>query len=158
MRVVGIAMNGVTGRMGTNQHLVRSILAIREQGGVPVDGGASIWPEPVLVGRNEEKLRGLAEEHGLERFTTSLARSGNTGAGQPRSPEDARAAAHLLTGYLTWTTRRFATRATPTGRVWLLTDRLKVRDANGVVTETPVEAGDWDDVLDHHFQMRTGAY
>ena len=72
MRVVGIAMNGVTGRMGTNQHLVRSILAIREQGGVPVDGGAPIWPEPVLVGRNEEKLRALAEEHGLERFTTSL--------------------------------------------------------------------------------------
>ena len=72
MRVVGIAMNGVTGRMGTNQHLVRSILAIREQGGVPVEGGAPIWPEPVLVGRNEEKLRALAEEHGLERFTTSL--------------------------------------------------------------------------------------
>ena len=72
MRVVGIAMNGVTGRMGTNQHLVRSILAIREQGGVPVGGGALIWPEPVLVGRSEEKLRSLAREHGLERFTTSL--------------------------------------------------------------------------------------
>ena len=72
MRVVGIAMNGVTGRMGTNQHLVRSILAIREQGGVPVGGGAPIWPEPVLVGRSEEKLRSLAREHGLERFTTSL--------------------------------------------------------------------------------------
>jgi predicted dehydrogenase len=72
MRVVGIAMNGVTGRMGTNQHLVRSILAIREQGGVPVTGGPPIWPEPVLVGRSEEKLSALAEQHALERFTTDL--------------------------------------------------------------------------------------
>jgi predicted dehydrogenase len=71
-RVVGIAMNGVTGRMGTNQHLVRSILAIREQGGVQTPGGPPIWPEPLLVGRNEAKLRALADEHGLERFTTSL--------------------------------------------------------------------------------------
>ena len=59
-------MNGVTGRMGTNQHLVRSILAIREQGGV--DG---LWPEPLLVGRDEGKLRALAEPHGLE-YTTDL--------------------------------------------------------------------------------------
>jgi predicted dehydrogenase len=71
-RVVGIAMNGVTGRMGTNQHLVRSILAIRSQGGVTVPDGPPIWPEPLLVGRSEEKLRALADEHGLERFTTSL--------------------------------------------------------------------------------------
>ena len=71
-RAVGIAMNGVTGRMGTNQHLVRSILAIRSQGGVPSPDGPSIWPEPLLVGRSEEKLRALADEHGLERFTTSL--------------------------------------------------------------------------------------
>ena len=59
-------MNGVTGRMGTNQHLVRSILAIREQGGV--DG---IWPEPLLVGRDEDRLRALAEAHGLP-YTTDL--------------------------------------------------------------------------------------
>jgi predicted dehydrogenase len=72
MRVVGIAMNGVTGRMGTNQHLVRSILAIREQGGVRSPGGPAIWPEPVLVGRSEDKLRALAQQHGIERFTTSL--------------------------------------------------------------------------------------
>jgi predicted dehydrogenase len=71
-RVVGIAMNGVTGRMGTNQHLVRSILAIRSQGGVQLPDGPPIWPEPLLVGRSEEKLRALADEHGLERFTTSL--------------------------------------------------------------------------------------
>jgi predicted dehydrogenase len=71
-RVIGIAMNGVTGRMGTNQHLVRSILAIRDQGGVQVPDGPPIWPEPLLVGRSEAKLRALAGEHGLERFTTSL--------------------------------------------------------------------------------------
>ena len=59
-------MNGVTGRMGTNQHLVRSILAIREQGGV--DG---ILPEPLLVGRDEGRLRALAEPHGLP-YTTDL--------------------------------------------------------------------------------------
>ncbi len=70
-RRVGIIMNGVTGRMGTNQHLVRSILAIREQGGVP-SNGEPIWPEPLLVGRNEAKLAALAAEHGLEHWTTDL--------------------------------------------------------------------------------------
>ena len=71
-RRIGIAMNGVTGRMGYNQHLVRSILAIREQGGLATPSGEMIWPEPVLVGRNEDKLRAIAERHGLSRFTTSL--------------------------------------------------------------------------------------
>ncbi len=69
---VGIIMNGVTGRMGTNQHLVRSILAIRRAGGVRIDDDSVIWPEPVLVGRNEAKLRKLAEAHGIERWTTDL--------------------------------------------------------------------------------------
>ena len=74
-RSIGIVMNGVTGRMGTNQHLVRSILAIREQGGVLLPDGDRVWPEPILVGRNEEKLRALAERLGLERFTTDLDRA-----------------------------------------------------------------------------------
>jgi predicted dehydrogenase len=65
-------MNGVTGRMGTNQHLVRSILAIREQGGVRLADGGLLWPDPVLVGRSEAKLRALAEAHGLDRWTTDL--------------------------------------------------------------------------------------
>ncbi len=52
-RTVGVVMNGVTGRMGMNQHLIRSILAIREQGGIDVGSGRVIWPEPLLVGRNE---------------------------------------------------------------------------------------------------------
>jgi len=64
-------MNGVTGRMGYTQHLVRSILAIRQQGGLRSASGL-IWPEPILVGRNEDKLRALAERHGLDRYTTSL--------------------------------------------------------------------------------------
>ncbi|HYN52466.1 MAG TPA: Gfo/Idh/MocA family oxidoreductase, partial [Thermoleophilaceae bacterium] len=72
VRTVGIAMNGVTGRMGTNQHLIRSILAIRQEGGVRTASGLTIWPEPVLVGRSEAKLRALAERHGLERWSTDL--------------------------------------------------------------------------------------
>lgn len=71
-RVVGIIMNGVTGRMGMNQHLIRSILAIREQGGLPIGGGDVIWPEPLLVGRSEGKLAALAGQHGLERWSTDL--------------------------------------------------------------------------------------
>jgi predicted dehydrogenase len=69
---VGIIMNGVTGRMGTNQHLVRSILAIRAQGGVRIGSDETILPEPILVGRNAGKLKALAEAHGIERFTTDL--------------------------------------------------------------------------------------
>jgi predicted dehydrogenase len=72
LRRVGIVMNGVTGRMGCTQHLLRSILAIRGDGGVPAADGTRIWPEPLLVGRDEEKLRSLAAEHGLERWTTDL--------------------------------------------------------------------------------------
>jgi predicted dehydrogenase len=69
---VGVIMNGVTGRMGTNQHLVRSILAIRRQGGIGLPDGGRLMPEPLLVGRDARKLRALAAEHGLERFTTDL--------------------------------------------------------------------------------------
>ena len=69
---VTIAMNGVTGRMGRNQHLERSILAIREQGGVALPDGAIIWPEPVLVGRDEARLAALAKEAGLDRYSTDL--------------------------------------------------------------------------------------
>ncbi len=71
-RSIGIIMNGVTGRMGYRQHLVRSILAIREQGGLQLPDGTVVVPEPVLVGRNAEKLRALAERHGLDHWTTDL--------------------------------------------------------------------------------------
>jgi predicted dehydrogenase len=69
---IGVILNGVTGRMGTNQHLIRSIVAIREQGGVELAGGEVIRPEPLLVGRREGRLRELAERNGLERWTTDL--------------------------------------------------------------------------------------
>ncbi|MGH3415925.1 MAG: Gfo/Idh/MocA family protein [Actinocrinis sp.] len=71
-RVVGIAVNGVTGRMGYRQHLVRSLLAIRDQGGLTLADGTVVWPEPLLVGRSAEKLGAIAARHGLERWTTSL--------------------------------------------------------------------------------------
>ena len=57
---IGIILNGVTGRMGTNQHYIRSILAIIQQGGVRIGDGKAIVPEPILVGRNEAKLAELA--------------------------------------------------------------------------------------------------
>ncbi|MEM1294487.1 MAG: Gfo/Idh/MocA family oxidoreductase [Verrucomicrobiota bacterium] len=69
---IGIIMNGVTGRMGTNQHLIRSVLAIQEQGGIEVSPDEKIEVEPILTGRNENKLRSLAEAHTVERWTTDL--------------------------------------------------------------------------------------
>ncbi|MGW1146103.1 Gfo/Idh/MocA family protein [Streptomyces sp. NPDC002454] len=71
VRKVRIAMNGVTGRMGHRQHLVRSIMAIRAQGGVDLGDGTVLWPEPVLVGRRASVLRALAREHGLDPENTS---------------------------------------------------------------------------------------
>jgi predicted dehydrogenase len=72
MRRIGVVVNGVTGRMGYRQHLVRSLLAIREQGGVELRDGSRLMPELVLVGRREERLRAIAERHGLDRWTTDL--------------------------------------------------------------------------------------
>lgn len=71
-RPIGIVLNGVTGRMGYRQHLVRSLLAIRADGGLPLRDGTRLWPEPVLVGRNEAKLTEMAERHGLSDWTTDL--------------------------------------------------------------------------------------
>jgi predicted dehydrogenase len=69
---VGIILSGVTGRMGANQHLARSIVAIMKQGGVRVSDDLAIMPDPILVGRSENKLRALAEHHGGLKFTTDL--------------------------------------------------------------------------------------
>ncbi|MQA84482.1 MAG: gfo/Idh/MocA family oxidoreductase [Streptosporangiales bacterium] len=71
-RSVGVVMNGVTGRMGYRQHLLRSILAIQEDGGLPAGDDTVIWPEPILVGRNAGKLAEIAARHGLRRWTTDL--------------------------------------------------------------------------------------
>ena len=70
--MAGIIMNGVTGRMGTNQHLMRSIVEIIKQGGVRLKNGNTIMPEVVLVGRNREKLKKLSELSGVTNFTTDL--------------------------------------------------------------------------------------
>ncbi len=66
-------MHGVTGRMGLNQHLVRSIVAIRNQGGVLLEDGSRVMPDPVLIGRNAAKIEALAREHGIARHGTDLA-------------------------------------------------------------------------------------
>jgi predicted dehydrogenase len=69
---IGIIMNGVSGRMGYRQHLLRSILAIREQGGVLLSDGTRVQVEPLLVGRSKEKLAELATKHGIQHFTDNL--------------------------------------------------------------------------------------
>jgi predicted dehydrogenase len=69
---IGIIMNGVTGRMGTNQHLLRSIKAIIEQGGVKISADEVIMPDPILVGRNESKLQQLCKQSGVQKYTTDL--------------------------------------------------------------------------------------
>ena len=67
-----IAMNGITGRMGYRQHLVRSILSIREAGGVELPDGTRVQVEPILVGRNADRVREIAARHGLEHWTTDV--------------------------------------------------------------------------------------
>ncbi|PZX17064.1 putative dehydrogenase [Palleronia aestuarii] len=69
---IGIIMHGVTGRMGMNQHLIRSVLAIRDQGGLALSDGRRLVPDPIIVGRNAEKIAALAEAHGVTRHTTDL--------------------------------------------------------------------------------------
>ena len=69
---IGIIMNGVTGRMGTNQHLLRSIAAIIKQGGVKISEEETIMPDPILVGRNSSKLEKLYELSGVKKMTTNL--------------------------------------------------------------------------------------
>ncbi len=69
---IGVVMNGVTGRMGTNQHLLRSIVAIRDQGGVALANGDRLLPDPMLVGRDAGKVEALARRAGVARWTTDL--------------------------------------------------------------------------------------
>src|SRR4249920_3151406 len=69
---LGIIMHGVTGRMGANQHLARSIAAIRAQGGVVLKDGTRVMPDPILVGRRPDALQALAKAHGVERVSTDL--------------------------------------------------------------------------------------
>ena len=69
---LGLIMHGVTGRMGYNQHLVRSILAIRDQGGIVLKNGDRLMPDPILVGRNADRVRAVAERHGIARWSDDL--------------------------------------------------------------------------------------
>jgi len=69
---LGIIMHGVTGRMGMNQHLIRSILAIRAQGGVTLSNGDKVMPDPIIIGRNAEKMEALAKAHNIPRWGTDL--------------------------------------------------------------------------------------
>src|SRR6478736_10239857 len=71
-RTVRVIINGVTGRMGYRQHLVRSLLAIRDDGGISLPDGDRIPVEPIMVGRNADKLAALAVRHGVADFTTNL--------------------------------------------------------------------------------------
>lgn len=72
-RTLRIAMNGVTGRMGYRQHLVRSILPIRDAGGVLLDDGERVQVEPILLGRNADRVKELADRHGIAQWSTDLA-------------------------------------------------------------------------------------
>src|SRR5262245_19030147 len=69
---LGLVMNGVTGRMGLNQHLIRSIVAIREQGGVKLRNGDPVMPDPTRVGRRADKVERLARQFNIARWTTDL--------------------------------------------------------------------------------------
>jgi predicted dehydrogenase len=69
---LGLIMHGVTGRMGMNQHLIRSIVAIRNQGGVALANGDRLMPDPVLIGRDAGKIEALAKAHGIARWGTNL--------------------------------------------------------------------------------------
>jgi predicted dehydrogenase len=71
-RRIGIIMHGVTGRMGMNQHLIRSIAEIRRQGGVALRNGTRLMPDPILVGRNPGKIEALAKRQGVERWSADL--------------------------------------------------------------------------------------
>jgi predicted dehydrogenase len=69
---LGMIMHGITGRMGYNQHLVRSILAIQQQGGVLLSNGDRVMPDIHIVGRNGAKIAEIAQKHGITRYSTDL--------------------------------------------------------------------------------------
>ncbi|KQO83422.1 Gfo/Idh/MocA family oxidoreductase [Rhizobium sp. Leaf262] len=72
MQRIGVIMHGITGRMGYNQHLVRSVLAIRDQGGVTLKNGEKVMLDPILVGRNGAKIEEIARKHNVARWTTDI--------------------------------------------------------------------------------------
>ena len=72
IRKMGIIMNGVTGRMGTNQHLLRSIADIIKQGGLIINPAEVIMPDPILVGRNPAKLKKICDLSAVGKWSTDV--------------------------------------------------------------------------------------
>jgi predicted dehydrogenase len=72
-RRIRIALDGATGRLGHNQHLVNSILAIRGEGGIALANGDRLLPEPILLGRNGDKVKALAAAHAVGEWSTDTA-------------------------------------------------------------------------------------
>lgn len=68
-RTIGIVIDGATGRLGTTQHL-RALLAIAGEGGLRLANGDRLAPQPLLLGRNAEKLATLAGRSGGLRWST----------------------------------------------------------------------------------------
>ncbi len=71
VKEIGIIVNGATGRIGSTQHLANALVPIRDAGGLAC-GGDLIMPKLLLVGRNTEKLSGIAQRYGIEEVTTDL--------------------------------------------------------------------------------------
>jgi putative transcription antitermination factor YqgF len=99
---------GVVERVGSKAGLARVLELAREEGvelivvGLPVTLRGELGAQAKETEGFVERLRaaaGVPVESFDERFTTALAR-----AGGPSAPEDAAAAAHLLTSYLQWKT------------------------------------------------------
>ena len=99
-KIIHVALNGVTGRMGTNQHLVRSLLAIRDQGGCRLSDGTLVLPDPILVGRNRDKTEQLAKRHAIERWTCDLDRALEAAGDGTEASVEAVNSLHLVTAIL----------------------------------------------------------
>ena len=127
-RRIGIIMNGVTGRMGMNQHLIRSIAAIRADGGVLLANGDRVMPDPILVGRNEAKLAALARKYAGKLQVVTVAVSVN----QPLALVRKHLATHPLAGVVLYDRQGFASEAYEAPA----TSYIVIVNAKGVVVYT----------------------
>ena len=71
-KTLGIILHGVTGRMGTNQHLIRSIKSIQNEGGIKLSDGNFLNLDVILSGRDKDKLSNLSKKHQISKWTTDL--------------------------------------------------------------------------------------
>jgi predicted dehydrogenase len=72
-RTIGIVMEGATARIAREMHLTRTLLPIRREGGLLLANGDRLMPEPLLLGRNAEKLAAQAAEMGGLKWSTDTA-------------------------------------------------------------------------------------